>query len=51
MSFAVITDSTSDLSNEIREKYSIDYCQMEFSLGEKNFRASLDWEDISPKEF
>lgn len=51
MSFAVITDSTSDLSNELREKYSIDYCQMEFSLGEKNFRASLDWEDISPKEF
>lgn len=51
MSFAVITDSTSDLSNEIREKYSIDYCQMEFSLGEKTFRASLDWEDISPKEF
>lgn len=51
MSFAVITDSTSDLSNEIREKYSIDYCQMEFSLDDKTFRASLDWEDISPKEF
>ena len=51
MSFAIITDSTSDLSKEIREKYSIDYCKMEFSLEDKNFRASLDWDEISSKEF
>lgn len=51
MSFAVITDSTSDLSKELREKYSIDYCKMEFSLENKIFRASLDWDEISSKDF
>ena len=51
MSFAVITDSTSDLSKELREKYSIDYCKMEFSLEDKIFRASLDWDEISSKDF
>ena len=50
-SFDIITDSTSDLSLALREKYSIDYCLMEFSEGEKNYRASLDWTDISYKDF
>ena len=50
-SFDIITDSTSDLSLALREKYGIDYCLMEFSEGEKNYRASLDWTDISYKDF
>lgn len=49
--FDIITDSTSDLSLELREKYGIDYCKMEFSLEDKTFRASLDWDEISSREF
>lgn len=51
MSFAIITDSTSDLSKDLREQYGIDYCKMEFSLGDKTFRASLDWDEISFTDF
>lgn len=50
-SFDIITDSTSDLSLELREKYDIDYCLMEFSDEERDYKASLDWSDISYKEF
>ena len=49
--FSIITDSTSDLSLEFREKYGIDYCKMEFSEGDTNYHASLDWDEISFKEF
>ena len=49
--FDIITDSTSDLSLELREKYGIDYCKMEFSSEDKNYKASLDWDEISSKEF
>ncbi|MBR1905227.1 MAG: DegV family protein [Clostridiales bacterium] len=49
--FSIITDSTSDLSLDLREKYGIDYCKMEFSEGEKNYHASLDWDEISYKDF
>ena len=51
MGFCIITDSTSDLSLELREKYGIDYCKMEFSEGDKHYHASLDWDEISYKEF
>ena len=47
MAFSIITDSTSDLSSELREKYGIDYCKMEFSEGDRNYHASLDWDEIS----
>lgn len=43
----IITDSTSDLSKQIRDEYGIDYCCMGFSLGETDYKASLDWEDFS----
>ncbi|MCR4776062.1 MAG: DegV family protein [Saccharofermentans sp.] len=49
--FSIITDSTSDLSLELRDKYGIDYCKMEFSEGDTNYHASLDWDEISFKEF
>lgn len=49
--FDIITDSTSDLSLELREKYDIDYCKMEFSAEDKTYRASLDWDEISYKTF
>ena len=51
MSFAIITDSTSDLSRAVRVLYNIDYCKMEFSLEDKTFKASLDWDEISASDF
>ena len=47
----ILTDSTSDLNADLRKKYNIDYCKMGFSSGDKEFEASLDWEDISAKDF
>ncbi len=55
--FAIIGDSTCDLTRDIREKYDIDYARMLVSWTDnkdKKFHevyASLDWEDISVKDF
>lgn len=49
--FALITDSTSDLNLELREKYNIDYVKMNYVIGETEYPASLDWEAHSAKEF
>lgn len=49
--FDIITDSTSDLSLELRSKFDIDYCKMEFSAEDKTYHASLDWDEISYKTF
>ncbi len=49
--YAIITDSCSDLSKEVREKYSIDYVQMNITYDGKELPASLDWDLYSPKEF
>lgn len=48
--FAIITDSCSDLSKEVREKYSIDYVQMNITYGGKEVPADLNWEIYSPSE-
>ncbi len=49
--FVIITDSTCDLSREIREKYNIDYAPMNYAVDEKEYVASLDWEELSVKDF
>ncbi len=49
--FAVIADSTSDLGRELREKYDIDYVLMGFSDGKREYKASLDWDEISPADY
>ncbi len=51
MSFAIITDSTSDMCADLREKYNIDYVTMNYVLGDTEYPASLDWTSHSPKEF
>lgn len=51
MSFAIITDSTSDMCAELREQYNIDYVTMNYVLDGEEFPASLDWTSHSPKEF
>lgn len=48
--FAVVTDSCSDLSKEAREKYSIDYVQMNITYDNKELPASLDWDKYTPSE-
>ena len=50
-SFHVLTDSTSDLPLELRQQYEINYFPMEFSTGDKNYIASLDWLQIGSHEF
>ncbi len=47
----VITDSCSDLSRDLMEKYGIDYACMRTVRDGKEAPASLLWEYYSPKEF
>ena len=53
--FAIVSDSSCDLSKEFREAHSIDYAKMMLSWNEngelKEIPASLDWEIVSSKEF
>ena len=49
--FAVISDSTCDLSSQLRNEYSIEYVKMNYVLDGKEYPASLDWETHSEKEF
>ena len=49
--FDVITDSTSDLTLDLRQEYNIDYFQMGFSSSDKEYSASLDWDEIGSHEF
>ncbi len=48
--FAIVTDSTSDLCHDLREKYNIDYVQMNISYDDKELPASLDWEIYTAKQ-
>ena len=48
--FVIITDSTSDLCKELREKYNIDYVHMNISYLEKEYKSSLDWDEYSAKD-
>lgn len=48
--FAIITDSGSDLNKEFRERFSIDYVQMNLIVDGKEIPASLDWEQLPAKE-
>ena len=55
--FAVIGDSTSDLTPELRKQFDIDYCRMMVSWVDKEKKeheiyASLEWDQgISHKEY
>ena len=48
--FVIFGDSTCDLNKELREKFNIDYVPMSFSVDDKEYVASLDWECHSAKE-
>ena len=49
--FVILTDSTSDLTKEMREQYNVEYVPMNYIAEEKEYVASLDWESHSVKEF
>ncbi len=46
----VLTDSCSDLSGELLERYGIDYCRMNTVYRETETEASLLWEHYKPRE-
>lgn len=50
-SFVVMADSTCDLSQDMLNKYEIDYAPMAYSIGTEEFPAMLDWSSHSPEEF
>lgn len=49
--YIILTDTTSDLTAELRKQYNIEYVQMGYVIDGKEYPASLDWESCSPKEF
>ncbi len=49
--FVILTDSTSDLSLELRQQYGIDYVPMQYVVDGEEYAASLDWESHSCKDF
>lgn len=49
--YVIIGDSTCDLPKDIRTKYNIEYAQMNFTADGVEHRASLDWDEYSPKEY
>lgn len=48
--YVILTDSCSDLGQEVREKYGIDYVQMNIVYNGKELPASLDWDLYTPVE-
>jgi len=49
--FAIMTDSSCDLSTENRAKYNIDYIDMRILYEDKDIPADLDWKVLGMKEF
>ena len=49
--FVVLTDTSSDLARETREKYDIEYIPMHICFEDRDIFASLDWEEISAPDF
>jgi len=49
--FCVMADSTCDLGMDLLKKYDIEYVQMNYVVDGKEFGASLNWEQISSKDY
>lgn len=49
--FIIYTDSTSDLSKELRQQYDIRYIPMNYIVDDVEYVASLDWESHSVRDF
>ncbi len=49
--FAIMSDSSCDLSKENRTRYDIDYVDMRILYEDKDIPADLDWKTLGIKEF
>lgn len=49
--FIVLTDSTADIEKKFRKEVGLDYLMNTFTLDGKEFKADLDWPQISPNNF
>ena len=49
--FAIITDSTSDLNAQMRQEYGLAYVKMIYVIDRVEYKASLDWESHTVREF
>ncbi len=49
--FVIFGDSTCDLNAELRKEYGIEYIAMNYSIDEVEHVASLDWEEVSYKDY
>ena len=49
--FVVLTDSTSDLTLEMRQQFGIEYVPMQYIIDGVEYKASLDWESHDPKTY
>ena len=49
--FAIITDSSSDLARDLREKYDVDLICARCFIDDKEYESDPDWENISMTDF
>ncbi len=49
--FVIISDSTCDLDRETRQAYGIEYVAMNYTVDDIEHVATLDWENISSRDF
>ena len=49
--YVILSDSTCDLSKEMREKYDVGYVKMNYVVDDKEYPADLDWGIHSYHEF
>lgn len=49
--YAIIADSTSDLSTDLLREYDIDYARMGYVVDEQEHPAALEWDEVSPSEY
>ncbi len=49
--YIILTDSTSDLTLEMRQQYNIEYVQMQYIIDGVEYKASLDWESHDSKTY
>ena len=49
--FVIVSDTCSDLTKELRERYDIDYIPMHVRYDDVDMDADLDWEFKSFSEF
>ena len=50
MAFQIFTDSSTDLSTELRKKYDIEYFRMGFTTNGEPHNADMDWIEYSPEQ-